>query len=74
MWCCVMLICFSCVQLFATLWTVAQQAPLFMELFRWDHRSGLLCLPPVDLLDPGIEPMSLISPAVAGGFFNTSTS
>ena len=34
MWCCVMLICFSCVQLFATLWTVAQQAPLFMELFR----------------------------------------
>ena len=27
---------------------------------------------PGDLPDPGIEPMSLISPASAGGFFTTS--
>ena len=35
--------------------------------------SGLPCLPPGDLPDPGIEPMSLISPALAGRFFTTST-
>ena len=29
--------------------------------------------PPGDLPDLGIEPMSLISPALAGGFFTTST-
>ena len=28
--------------------------------------------PPGDLLDPGIEPMSLMSPALAGRFFTTS--
>ena len=27
------------------------------------------CLPPGDLPDPGIEPTSLTSPALAGGFF-----
>ena len=26
----------------------------------------------LDLPDPGIEPMSLMSPALAGGFFTTS--
>ena len=30
------------------------------------------CLPPGDLPDPGVEPMSLMSPAMAGGFFTTS--
>ena len=29
--------------------------------------------PPGDLPNPGIEPMSLTSPALAGGFFSTST-
>ena len=29
--------------------------------------------PPEDLPDPGMEPMSLMSPALAGGFFTTST-
>ena len=33
----------------------------------------LLCPPPGDLPDPGIEPMSLTSPALAGGLFATST-
>ena len=30
------------------------------------------CPPPGDLLDPGIEPVSLLSPALAGRFFTTS--
>ena len=35
--------------------------------------DGLLFPLPVDLPDPGIKPMSLKSPALAGGFFTTST-
>ena len=31
------------------------------------------CLPPGDLPDPGVKPVSLSSPALAGGFFTTST-
>ena len=33
---------------------------------------GLLCPPPGDLPDPGIEPTSFASPALAGRFFTTS--
>ena len=33
---------------------------------------GLSCPPPGDLPDPGIEPTSLMSPALAGGFFIAS--
>ena len=33
----------------------------------------LTCLPPVDLPDLAIEPMSLISPALSGSFLSTST-
>ena len=36
-----------------------------------EHRSELPCPPPGDLPDPGIEPASLTSPALAGGFFTT---
>ena len=60
---------FSCVQLCATLWTVARQAPLSVGFFRQEYWSGLPCPPPGDLPDPGIEPTSLMSPALAGGFF-----
>ena len=35
--------------------------------------SGLPCPSPGHLPDPGIEPTSLTSPALAGGFFTTST-
>ena len=63
----------SCVQLFATLWTVAHQAPLSMGFSRQEYWSGLPCPPPGDLPDPEIEPMSLTSPALAGRFFTTST-
>ena len=59
-----MLSCFSHVQLFATLWTVAFQAPLSMGFSRQEYWSGLLCPPPGNLLDPGIEPTSPVSPAL----------
>ena len=38
-----------------------------------EHWGGLLCLPPGDLPDPGIKLTSLMYPALAGGFFTTST-
>ena len=57
---------FSRVQLFATPWTVACQAPLSMEFSRQEYRSGLPYPPPGNLPDPGIEPMSLKSPVLEG--------
>ena len=46
----------SCVQLFATSWTVAHQAPPSMEFSRQEYWSGLPFPSPGDLPDPGIEP------------------
>ena len=57
----------------ATPLTVACQAPLSMGFSRQEYWSGSPCLPPGDLPNPGIEPASLMSPALAGGFFVTST-
>ena len=68
-----MLSCFSCVQLFATLWTVAHQAPLSVKFSRQEYWNGLPYPPPGDLPDPGMEPKSPMSPALLGGFFTTST-
>jgi hypothetical protein len=42
-----------------------------MGFSRQDYWSGLPCPPPGDLPDPGIEPASLMSLALAGGFFTT---
>ena len=42
------------------------------EFSRQEYWSGLPCSLPGDPPDPGIEPTSLISPALAGGFFTTS--
>ena len=53
-----MLSCFSRVQLFVTLWTVARQAPLSMGSSRQEYWSGLSSPPPGDLPDPGIKPTS----------------
>ena len=61
----------SRVRLFATPWTGACQAPLSMGFFRQEYWSGLPFPPPGDLPNPGTEPMSLESPALAGGFFTT---
>ena len=61
----------SCVQLFVILWTVARPASLFMEFFRQESWSELPFPPPGDLLDPGIEPATPASPALASEFFTT---
>ena len=63
---------FSHVWLFGTLGTVARQAPLSMEFSRQEHWSGLPFPSPGDLPNPGIKPVSLMSPALVGGFFTTS--
>ena len=52
---------FSCVQLFATLWIAALQAPLSMEFSRQEYWSELPSPPLGDLPNPGIEPVSLKS-------------
>ena len=64
---------FSCVLPFGTLWTIAHQALLSMRFSRQEDWSGLPCPPAGDLPNPGIEPTSLMTPALAGGFFTTST-
>ena len=48
----------SHVQLFGTPWTVAHQAPLFMEFSRREYWSWLPFPSPADLPDPGIKPRS----------------
>ena len=50
----------------------SHQAPLSMGFSRQEYWGGLSCPPPGDLPDPGIEPLPLMSPALAGGFFTTS--
>ena len=62
---------FSCVQLYAILWNIVCQAPLSMGFSRQEYWSRLPCIPPEHLLNTGIEPWSLMSPALAGGFFTT---
>ena len=62
---------FSRVRLCVMLWTVACHTPLSMGFSRQGHWSGLPRPPPRDLPDPGIEPTSLLSPALAGRFFTT---
>jgi len=63
----------SPVRLFTALWTAAHQAPLPMGFTRHEYWSGLPCLSPRNLPDPGIKPRSLATPALAGRFFTTST-
>ena len=65
---------FSRIWLFATLWAVAHQAPLFMGFSRQEYWSRVSCPPPGDLLHSGMESVSLKSPALAGGFSTTSAS
>ena len=63
----------SCVWLFATPSTVAHQVPLPLEFSSQKYWSGLLFPFPGDLPDPGIEPESIASSALAGGLCTTST-
>ena len=57
---------------FVTLWTIAHQVPLSTGFSCQENWSGLPCLPPGDLPNPGGEPTSPTSPALAGAFFPTS--
>ena len=63
----------SCVQLFVVPWTVPHQAPVSMGIFRQEYWNGLP--PPMleDLPNPGVELSSPVFPALAAGFFTTST-
>ena len=60
---------FSPIQLLATLWTVAHQAPLSMRFSRQEYWNSLPFPHPGDLPSPRNKPMSLMSPALAGKFF-----
>ena len=54
--------CFSCVQLYGTLWTVACQSPLSIGFPRQEHWSVLPCSSSGDLPNPKIKPMSFSLP------------
>ena len=47
------------------------QAPLSIEFSRKEYWNGLQFPNPGDIPDPGIKPVSLVSPALAGGFYTT---
>ena len=63
----------SQVQLFATPWTVAHQAPPSIGFPRQEYWSGFPFPSPGDLPNPEIEPVSSASPILADGFFTTET-
>ena len=52
-------------------WTAASQTPLSMEFSKQEYWSGLPFPSPGHLPDSGIEPRSLVCPALAGRFFTT---
>ena len=56
---------------FATPWTVAPQGPLSLGSSGQEYWSELPHPPPQDLPNAGIEPVSLMSPVLAGRFFTT---
>ena len=62
-----------CPTLYVFMDYIACQAPLSMVFSRQEYWSDLPFPPPGDLPNQGIEPASLMSPALAGGFFTTST-
>ena len=61
---CVCMCLVSCVQLFATLWTVAHQTPLSVGFSRQEYWSELPFPPPGDLSDPGVDPVSPMFPVM----------
>ena len=65
---------FNRVQLFATLWIIANQTPLSMGFSRQEHWSGLPCFLPGELPDSGMESHLLcLMSVLAGRIFTTST-
>ena len=70
--CCCSAQSLSHLQLFGTPWTVNHQAPLSMEFSRQGYWSRSPFPTPGGLPNPGVKPMSLVSPALAGRFFTTA--
>ena len=64
---------FSHIQLFVTLWTCSQPDSSVHGILWARILNQLACPSPGDLPNPGTEPTSLTSPALARGFFTTST-
>ena len=62
----------SCIQLFATLWTAAHQAPLPMGFPSLEYWSGLPFPMPGALPNLGMEPTFLVPPVSEGRFFTTA--
>ena len=60
----------SCTTL-VTPWTVTSQALLSMGFPRQKYQNGLSFPPPGDLPNPGMKPVSFLSPALAGRFFTS---
>ena len=52
--------------------TGTHQAPLSLGFSRQEYWRGFPFLTPEDLPNPGIEPVSLVSLVLAGGFFTTA--
>ena len=65
---CMLVVALGRIRVSATPWTAARKARLSMGFSRQEHCSGVPCPPPGNLPDPGIEPTSLMSLALAGGF------
>ena len=68
-----MRVCLVVSNSFVISWTVDFQAPLSLGFPRREYWGGLPFPPPGNLPSPGIEPTSLASPVLAGGFFTTGT-
>ena len=68
---CDMHVCSVVSDSFATPWTVAHQPPLSTGFSRQEYWSGLPFPAPGDLPVSGIEPVSPVSPILAGRFFTT---
>ena len=64
----------SRVRLFAALWAVAHQTPLSKGFSRQEYWSGLPFPSPGDLPDPGIKPVSPVSPALQADSLPTEPS
>ena len=62
----------SRIRLFATPWTIVYQVPPSMGFSRQEYWSALPSPAPGDLPNPRVKPVSLVSPASAGGFFTTN--
>ena len=62
----------GCVLFFETPWSVAHQASLSMGFPRQEYWNQLPFPSPGDFPDPGIKPMSPVSPALAGRFLSLS--